>query len=207
MRSRRNLQALVDQFLRLLLSNRFLAAHVPCIVTLPENHKFASASPVYPDSVLIVSPRRALHTRRGACLTHQLYGGSLHVRIAVVPPTIVRRAAHPQFFRLGGLILDRRVLGCRGRFRSWLCFAQFELSRASFINPDSFLVPAPGLSLDTLGGTGLLQKMGAVARVRLAVVFVAIVRRTGDGLSSKGNCEEQRKQKKKSIEDNRFLRE
>src|SRR5258708_6150007 len=59
-------------------------------------HKFRAASMVHPDPASIKAPRDSLLASRIAVLPNQVHIAT-RVRLAVVPPAIVRRAAHNRF--------------------------------------------------------------------------------------------------------------
>src|SRR5258708_883149 len=59
-------------------------------------HKFRAAAMVHPDPAVIEAPRISFLARRLTVLPDQLHTAA-RIRLAVVPPPIIRRAAHNRF--------------------------------------------------------------------------------------------------------------
>src|SRR5258708_24457003 len=103
-------------------------------------HKFRAASMVHPDPAVIEAPRISFLARRLAVLTDQVHIAA-RVRLAVVPPAIIRRAAHNRF---AAAIFSRSL-----KLHS-------EVDPASVIHPDPPFVISPRIPLHASPAAPLL---------------------------------------------------
>ena len=127
-------------------------------------HKLRTASMVYPDPSLVEAPRYPFVARRLAVLADQVHVPA-RVRFAVMPTSIIRRAAHNRFVSPA----FSRPLELHP-----------EVRPASVVDPDSTLVVAPGISLLTSGATRLLFHCHASPSIRRTIPPVPIIRRAGN---------------------------
>jgi hypothetical protein len=93
---RRNLSALLLQFVRARLPNRTIARPpMPVLVVMPlaasRRHKIRPATMIHPDPVLIGSPRISFLASRTAPLLHKLHAAP-RICLAKIPPPIIRSA-------------------------------------------------------------------------------------------------------------------
>ena len=127
-------------------------------------HKLRPASMVHPDAAPVKAPRDSLLASRIAVLPNQVHIAT-RVRLAVVPPAIIRRAAHNRF---AAAIFPRPLE------------LHPEVSPASMIHPDSAFVISPRIPLHASRAAGLLFQRHARSRIRRAIAPPAVIRRAGN---------------------------
>ena len=128
------------------------------------SHKLCPAAMVNPDPAFIETPRDAFVARRFAVLPDQIHISPC-VRLAIMPPAIIRRAAHNRF---GSPVLP------------WPLIFHPEISPASVIHPDTTFVVSPRISLLASCPARLLFERHACVRVCRAVPPPSVIRRAGN---------------------------
>src|SRR5467141_57949 len=140
-------------------------------------HKFRAASMVHPDPAVIEAPRISFLARRLAVLPDQVHIAA-RVRLAVVPPAIIRRAAHNRF--------AAAIFSLPLKLHS-------EVGPASVIHPNPAFVISPRIPLHASRAAGLLFQRHARSRIRRAIAPPAVIRRPGNlppavGLGRASHC-------------------
>ena len=168
----RHLLALVLKFVRSLLPDRTIARSlVPMTFAMPFaascRYEVRAASMVHPNPTLVGSPRITFLASRPAPLLHQLHA-ALRVHLAVIPSAIVRSAV--KRLRWTAAVSPRML---RPLVR--LCH---KLCPASMVHPDPALVETPRDALVARRFAMLPDQVHIPARVCLAIVPPAVIRRT-----------------------------
>jgi hypothetical protein len=113
-------------------------------------HKLCPAPVINPNSTPIETPRNALLARGIAVLPDQIHIPP-RIGLAVVPPSVIRRAAHDRF--------ASPVFPLAFKLHP-------EVSAASMVHPDSIIVISPRISLAALRAARLFFQRHARSRVR-----------------------------------------
>src|SRR5882672_865307 len=171
MRSGRHLQALPHQLIRHRLAHCLLAAlprGIPRALFASRLHQeLPVATPVHPDALAIVPPRRTFHAWRRAYLSHQLHLGALRIRFAILLSPVERSAAYP-------LASDPSFPGA-GRVPR---YAHHKFRLASFVNPYPASIVSPRGAFLAFRVAPLSRELYPVAGICRANFSPAIIRRT-----------------------------
>jgi len=135
---------------------------------LSAQSKIRAAPAVYPNASLVVTPGRALRTRRTTALIQQRHAPA-SVGVAIMPPSIIRGTSD-----------------CAAAYRRTVipttltAAANREIRAAPAVHPNAALIVAPAIALCAGRTTALIQQRHAAARIGIAVVPPSIVRGAGD---------------------------
>ena len=158
-----------------LRSSRFLrhgAADCRKLRRLSAQSKIRAAPAVYPNASLVVTPGRALRTRRTTALIQQRHAPA-RVGVAIMPPSIIRGTSD-----------------CAAAYRRTVipttltAAANREIRAAPAVHPNAALIVAPAVTLCAGRTTALIQQRHAAARVGIAIMPPSVVRGAGDGASA-----------------------